>query len=97
MVKFFEMLLACGLVGLFLIGYAHVLEWAYSHGHLQRPSLVYYGSDDDDEGFELALVNPATSLPMIPGSFVDVEGNPFGADLSPDTSSTSSCSMFDDD
>lgn len=38
-------------------------------------------------------INPATGLPM--AGCIDVEGNPYGADLDLDT--TSSTSMFDDD
>jgi|APLak6261664640_1056046.scaffolds.fasta_scaffold04063_2 hypothetical protein len=32
-------------------------------------------------------INPANGLPMIDGSHIDVAGNPYGSDLSHDTSS----------
>ncbi len=47
-------------------------------------------ADDDRDAFESAsneryshylLTNPATGLPMLDGVWVDVAGNPYGADL----------------
>lgn len=46
---------------------------------------------------DLAAVNPATGLPMLKGSTIDVAGNPLGTDFT--EVQTSSCSFqdFDDD
>lgn len=64
------------------------------------------GTDSEGSSFEVAdsafdcpLVNPATGLPMIDGGGgLDVEGNPFGADLHQldDSWSTSSAAFSDD-
>ena len=44
---------------------------------------------------DLATVNPATGLPMLKGSTIDVAGNPLGSDFTEEL--TSSCSFQDFD
>lgn len=48
-------------------------------------------TDSDDDNHWMT-VNPASGLPMLNFGGIDVAGNPFGVDLSSDTSH----SMFDD-
>jgi hypothetical protein len=44
-------------------------------------------SDDLDDKYPMGAINPASGLPMMPGSRADVAGNPFGTDWSSGTSS----------
>lgn len=61
---------------------------APAKGAASQPFRPATDSDDDNPWM---TVNPASGLPMM-DSFIDVAGNPFGVDLSSDTSH----SMFDD-
>ncbi len=45
------------------------------------------GSDDAMSGVLDAGMNPANGLPLIEGTNIDVEGNPYGTDSSYDISS----------
>lgn len=51
-------------------------------------------SDVTSSSFEMTQINPATGLPMIGSSMVDVAGNPYGTDISY-SSGTDSISTFD--
>lgn len=46
---------------------------------------------------DLAAVNPATGLPMLKGSTIDVAGNPLGTDFAEEQTSSCSFQDFDDD
>jgi len=39
-------------------------------------------SENTPKGSEpISLINPASGLPMLAGSMLDIEGNPYGSDL----------------
>src|SRR5690348_11511348 len=44
-------------------------------------------SDDLNDNYPMGMVNPASGLPMMPGTPIDVAGNPFGTDWSSGASS----------
>jgi hypothetical protein len=53
-------------------------------------------SDSDSASSSMDMgVNPATGLPMMDDSMIDVAGNPYGTDL--DDNSSASASAFNDD
>jgi hypothetical protein len=52
-------------------------------------------SADTNNPFSEFDVNPANGMPMIEGTGIDIEGNPFGTD-NPDFDTGSSGTWFDD-
>ena len=56
---------------------------------------LFDNSDDINSDSTNLGVNPATGLPMMDDSMIDVGGNPYGTDLNDD--SATSTSAFDDD
>ena len=55
-----------------------------------------FGHSDDINSDSTNLgVNPATGLPMMDDSMIDVDGNPYGTDLNDDSATFTSA--FDDD
>ena len=73
-----QIIIVGGSSELVLIGMVRAKRGWYGHGYLQPPGDAQYGYVNEDDEAERRTSNPATFLPIMARSAVDVAGNASG-------------------